>query len=82
MSGMLDSEFFPTPPKLISRMLAGIDWGEVTTVLEPSAGKGDIAAKIALRLLHANENSYRYRNWDEADAKGAIDCVELAGVAA
>ena len=40
---MLDSEFFPSPPRLISRLLAGIDWSATSTVLEPSAGKGDIA---------------------------------------
>ena len=43
---MLDSEFFPTPPRLISRMLADVDFNEITTVLEPSAGKGDIAAAV------------------------------------
>ena len=41
------SEFYPTPERLIDRMLSGIDWTEVETVLEPSAGKGDILKKIA-----------------------------------
>jgi hypothetical protein len=73
---MLDPEFFPTPPRLISRMLTGIDFGEITTVLEPSAGKGDIAARIAGRLDNAGRNSHRYRD-DEA-WKSAIDCIEIA----
>ena len=44
--------FFPTPPTLINRMLtlAGIHTGD--RVLEPSAGKGDIAD--AIRARHPN----------------------------
>jgi hypothetical protein len=72
---MLNHEFFPTPPRLISRLLAGIDFCEISTVLEPEAGKGDIAEKIAVRLVCAREHSHRYHNDD--DRKGAIDCIEL-----
>jgi hypothetical protein len=73
---MLNPEFFPTPPKLISLMLAGIEFNEITTVLEPSAGKGDIAAKIAARLQCAGRHHYRYRG--DEDRKDAIDCIEIA----
>ena len=66
------NEFFPTPPRLISRMLADIKFSEITTVLEPSAGKGDLAGRIANRLGCARRNSHRYRDDDE---KGAIDCI-------
>jgi len=72
---MIFYEFFPTPPRLISRLLAGIDFGEITTVLEPSAGKGDIAVAIANRLAYASKNSHGYRYDD--DRKAAIDCIEL-----
>ena len=75
MSALLDSEFFPTPPRLISRMLAGIDFGTIATVLEPSAGKGDIAASIAKRLEYAGRGSYRNRDGD--DWKSAVDCIEI-----
>jgi hypothetical protein len=71
---MIDPEFFPTPPKLISRLLAGINWSEIDTVAEPQAGKGDIAAKVALRI--ADEcNRQHWRR--EEDGKGRIDCIEL-----
>lgn len=43
-----NDEFYPTPATLVKRMLAGIDWDMVQTVLEPSAGKGDILRGIAL----------------------------------
>lgn len=35
-------DFYPTPRKLIEKMLSGIDFSMISTVLEPSAGKGDI----------------------------------------
>lgn len=41
------SEFYPTPDELCDRMLAGIDWKMVRTVLEPSAGKGNILKALA-----------------------------------
>lgn len=34
--------FYPTPPDLAEKLLAGIDWTMIETVLEPSAGKGDL----------------------------------------
>lgn len=71
---MLNAEFFPTPPRLISRLLAGIDWSEIGTVLEPHGGKGDIAAKVALRIAH--ERGLQHWRKDE-DGKSYIDCVEL-----
>lgn len=36
-------EFYPTPPELIAKMLKGIRPDEKMYVLEPSAGKGDLA---------------------------------------
>jgi hypothetical protein len=73
----MDHEFFPTPPRLISRMLAGIEFGEISTVLEPSAGKGDIAARVAMRIACAREKSHRYRHSDDDHTKGVIDCIEI-----
>jgi hypothetical protein len=72
---MLDHEFFPTPPKLISRMLADIDWSTIVTVLEPQVGKGDIAARVAKMLESARERSYRSTR--DYDGKSDIDCIEL-----
>lgn len=61
------SEFYPTPPELASKMLDGIDWRFIQTVLEPSAGKGDI-----LRELAKKENSYTYNT-----SKFDVDCCEI-----
>ena len=43
------SEFYPTPERLIDRMLDGVDWRCVGSILEPSAGKGDILKAIAIK---------------------------------
>lgn len=34
-------QFYPTPPSIAGKMLAGLDMRYIQTVLEPSAGKGD-----------------------------------------
>ena len=41
------SQFYQTPPSLADRMLAGINWHMVETVLEPEASKGDLMCQIA-----------------------------------
>ncbi len=38
----MNKEFYPTPIKLIRKMIDGIDFYKLNTVLEPSAGKGNI----------------------------------------
>jgi hypothetical protein len=72
---MLNDEFFPTPPKLISRLLADIDFNEVEAILEPSAGKGDLAARAAKLVALARSRRVRYA--PEDDGKDIIDCVEI-----
>lgn len=61
-----NSEFYPTPESLVSKMIDGIDWNCIQTVLEPSAGKGDILKGLARKLYYG-----------EADPE--IDCIELDG---
>lgn len=64
------STFYPTPDSLIYKMLEGVEFDKVSTVLEPSAGKGDLAQKIANRL----ESRY----WRKGkEALKMIDCVEI-----
>jgi phospholipid N-methyltransferase len=43
---MFNNEFYPTPQSMIDKMLSGVDFRTIRTVLEPSAGKGDIAEEI------------------------------------
>lgn len=59
-------EFYPTPKTLIDKMLDGIDFNTVKTVLEPSAGNGAIVEG----LLERSKQSYRGEEID-------IDVVEI-----
>ena len=64
-------DFYPTPGDLISKMLEGVDWYTVKSVLEPSAGKGDLVEGINKRC---EEHTYsRWGGKHELD----IDCIEL-----
>ena len=42
-----ENQFYPTPPSIAEKMLEGIDWDCVGTILEPSAGKGDLILAAA-----------------------------------
>lgn len=61
--------FYPTPPALAEELLSGIEWATIRSVLEPSAGKGNlvdaIAEKYALRSRWNRENAL------------PIDCIEI-----
>ena len=48
-----DKQFYPTPPSVAERMLSGIDWRYIQTVLEPEAGKpcGNIPTGTWVRNL-------------------------------
>ena len=39
---MFGIQFYPTPEWLVDKMLDKVDFSDVTSILEPSAGKGDI----------------------------------------
>jgi len=60
-----DVGFYPTPPEIAEKMLSGIKWGEIHSILEPSAGKGDI-----LRILTQYEDDYHSKGFD-------VDCIEI-----
>ena len=62
-------QFYPTPPSVAEKMLKGIDWDVVQTVLEPSAGKGDLILAAA-RAKHAR---CRWSRAQELD----VDAVEI-----
>jgi len=62
----LPVSFYPTPPALIEKMLAFIDFDRCCTFLEPSAGDGAIAWGIAERTtIGCRESS------------ATVDCIEL-----
>lgn len=60
------SEFYPTPEYLVEKMIEDVDWRFVETVLEPSAGKGDILKVIARKLCNRRECP-------------EVDCIEIDG---
>lgn len=63
-----NSEFYPTPPSLVEKMITGIDWRKIKTVLEPSAGKGDILREVA---KETTQHIGRYLSGLD------VDCIEI-----
>ena len=65
-------EFYPTPPELIAKMLEGIDLNSIKYVLEPSAGKGDIALFTEIAVKCYQSYAYEYlRNDSELSRSDA-----------
>lgn len=76
---MFGIQFYPTPPHLVAKMYDKIQWEQVRSILEPSAGKGDIikeVQKIYIEKQKKKYESYGCRNdsisWDKN-----IDCIEI-----
>lgn len=67
-----DEQFYPTPEPLIKKMLQGVAFDEAKTILEPSAGKGNIAKELKRRWELRNNQSWRGQE-NVAD----IDCIEI-----
>ena len=51
------SGFYPTPPALCEALLEGIEWEKIESVLEPSAGKGDLIWAVAKCLAGRSKES-------------------------
>ena len=66
---MLPKEFYPTPRNLIDKMLCDLDFSMIKSILEPSAGKGDIveALKEKEEIRSYGYNKYQFD----------IDCIEM-----
>jgi hypothetical protein len=63
-----DNQFYPTPNDIISKMLDGIELREIRTILEPSAGSGNI-----VEFLIKKYNNYGYRYVEHFN----IDTIEI-----
>ena len=61
-------DFYPTPEKLINKMLDGLEWKMIHTILEPSAGKGNI--------IEALREKQKFNNKWYTTIKLDIDCIE------
>jgi len=67
---MLPKDFYPTPQNIIDKMLCDLDFTMIKSILEPSAGKGDIVE--ALKKKEENHNKYYGKQYYQFD----IDCIE------
>lgn len=65
-----DTQFYPTPSDVAGRLLSGVDWRKVKTILEPSAGRGDLI-EFAMKRNESGFRGYSYRELDD------IDCIEI-----
>ncbi len=63
-------DFYPTPEHIIDKMLCGIDFNYINSILEPSAGKGDIADKVVDKLNYIHYSHNRFNKYD-------IDTIEI-----
>lgn len=48
--------FYPTPDDVAEKMLEGVDLSHVSTVLEPSAGKGNLIHALGYAAANVNDN--------------------------
>jgi hypothetical protein len=69
-------EFYPTPRSIINKMISGIDFSLIQTVLEPSAGKGDIAEVINDKMKYYDKKYDHYSNQNKK-YHADIDCIEI-----
>lgn len=65
-----NKDFYPTPESIIDKMIAGLDFTFIHSVLEPSAGKGNIVDY--LKRLEGRTDKYGYKKMSLD-----IDCIEL-----
>ena len=65
---MFGIQFYPTPEALVDKMINKVNWSNVTSILEPSAGKGDILAGIQ-RYNDYCEIYYTFRVFDNIAKK-------------
>ena len=61
-------DFYPTPKNLIDKMLDGLEWKMIHTILEPSAGKGNIVEVL--------REKQKFNNKWYTTIKLDIDCIE------
>ena len=70
--------FYPTPESLANKLLEGIDWCHIHSILEPSAGKGDLALVVAKKKFR---DTGRYARDDKELIRGVdVDCIEIDSI--
>lgn len=66
-------EFYPTPLHIINKMLSDVNFKTVNSVLEPSAGQGDIVKIVSQKMKAEYNHGYSYNDGYIPD----IDCIEI-----
>lgn len=69
---MFGTDFYPTPETLCAKMANKIDWKKVRTMLEPSAGSGNLVEYFSDRY-----RAYQHRTW-QSDLRIDCDCCEIS----
>jgi len=70
---MLPKEFYPTPRNIIDKMLCDLDFSMIKSILEPSAGKGNIVDVIKEKGEIYSSSYNKYYKVPVFD----IDCIEI-----
>lgn len=65
-----NKNFYPTPKNIIEKMLENVDLKKINTILEPSAGSGNIVDYL---MEYQRESNKYYR----ATCTYQIDCIEI-----
>ena len=65
-------DYYPTPPSFLKEIAQGLNWNEIQYVLEPSAGRGNIAEFV---INETKCVSFQGRNYERE--KADIDCIEI-----
>lgn len=72
-----DFQFYPTPSDVAGKLFTFIDWRKVNSILEPSAGRGDLLDYLeSLKRMDYKHRSSSRRFWP-ADRKYDVDCIEI-----
>lgn len=71
--------FYPTPEALADKLLSGVNWNKVGSILEPSAGTGNLARYCAGKLFYVTHRypAHDEHSWKEAIGKADVDCIEI-----
>lgn len=65
--------FYPTPEKVADKLFEGLKWYEIADVLEPSAGKGNLAASLSKAFFRQQD----YKPYRDDYRHIKIDCIEI-----
>lgn len=66
------ADFYPTPSLFLEEIAGDLEWNKIQYVLEPSAGRGNIA-----EFVRDKTKSIKFQGQNYEREKADIDCVEI-----